>query len=65
MSSEWIKARGCESAHCVELRAGEGDAVFIRTTSAPPILFATREEVAVFLAGVKAGDFDHLVEPGC
>ncbi len=55
----WRKARPCNSGNCVEV-ANDGDRVLLRDSKNPqiaPMVF-TRDEWAVFTAGVRAGDFD-------
>jgi hypothetical protein len=70
---KWTKARGCESAHCLEVGCGDGacvevgspgeGAVSLRGTgplSNSDVITVTSEEFRVFVTGAKAGDFDHL-----
>lgn len=68
---KWARA-ACESTSCVEIApAGSlwgfrphGAQFALRATEleADDVVWMTRAELASFLAGVKAGDFDHLVE---
>jgi hypothetical protein len=46
---------------CVEM-ADDGDAVLVRDSKDPsgPVLRFTRTEVAAWLAGARAGEFDDL-----
>jgi hypothetical protein len=57
----WHKAQRCSNSSCVEV-ASSGDRVLVRdgkeTNGA--ILSYTREEWLIFVAGVKAGDFDDV-----
>lgn len=47
---------------CVELARVEGDGVAVRNSRDPhgPALIYTALEIAAFLAGAKAGEFDDL-----
>jgi hypothetical protein len=59
----WIKASASnQNGACVEL-AALADGVAMRDSKDPnrPALRYTREELAAFIAGAKAGEFDHLV----
>jgi hypothetical protein len=59
----WIKASASnQNGACVEL-AAVADGVAMRDSKNPdlPALRYTREELAAFIAGAKAGEFDHLV----
>jgi hypothetical protein len=61
---EWTRAKACSSNSCIEVRA-VGDLISIRVVDEngdvqPP--HATPDEWAAFIAGVKAGDFDHITE---
>lgn len=68
----WVKAAGCESTTCVEIAQADkvwrqnffGASFAMRATSFDPdgVIWVTHEELEVFLAGVKAGDFDHLLD---
>jgi hypothetical protein len=60
----WQKSRHSNSkGNCVELAALEGGAVAMRNSRFPdgPALIYTRDEIEALLAGVKDGEFDHLV----
>ena len=61
----WQKSRRSNpSGNCVELGLLPGGAaVAVRNSRDPqgPALIYTRDEIAAFLAGVRDGDFDHLV----
>lgn len=60
----WIKATASnQNGTCVEL-AALTEGVAVRDSKNPdlPALRYTREELAAFLAGAKAGEFDHLVQ---
>jgi hypothetical protein len=59
----WIKARA--SSHdgaCVELAEAPDGLVAVRNSRDPEggYLLYTRREIAAFLTGAKAGEFDHL-----
>ena len=59
----WVKSRWSGSGECVQaarLRTGE---IAIRNSRFPdgPALLYTPAELAAFLEGVKAGEFDHLL----
>ncbi|GCD94331.1 DUF397 domain-containing protein [Embleya hyalina] len=59
----WIKASASDqNGTCVEL-AGVADGVAMRDSKNPdlPALRYTRDELAAFIAGAKAGEFDHLI----
>jgi len=59
----WIKANASnQNGTCVEL-AALADGVAMRDSKNPdlPALRYTRDELAAFIAGAKAGEFDHLV----
>lgn len=68
----WVKAAGCESATCIEIAQADkvwmpnflGASFAMRATEfdAGTVIWVTRKELEVFLAGVKAGDFDHLLD---
>jgi Domain of unknown function (DUF397) len=61
--SEWCKSSYSDrEGNCIELRPTE-DGVDVRDSKqggAGPILSFTRSEFLAFLAGAKAGEFDHL-----
>ena len=54
------------SGSCVEVAQLPGGAIAVRNSRHPsgPALIYTRAEVAVFLAGVKDGEFDDLCPGG-
>ncbi|MGC0418539.1 DUF397 domain-containing protein [Embleya sp. AB8] len=59
----WIKASASnQNGACVEL-ASLSVGVAVRDSKNPdrPALRYTREELAAFIAGAKAGEFDHLI----
>src|SRR5579859_3443353 len=58
---DWRVARACDSGGCVGV-ARQGEFVLVGNTSSPgaPVSRFTREEWAVFVAGVKLGDFDDI-----
>ncbi|MEU7240746.1 DUF397 domain-containing protein [Streptomyces sparsogenes] len=58
----WRKSSfsGGDGPNCVEL-ARRADTALIRESDDPRVvLTTTRPRLAAFIAGVKAGDFDHL-----
>ncbi|MFI9231313.1 DUF397 domain-containing protein [Streptomyces rimosus] len=62
MEQQWQKSSfsGAGGENCVEI-AGRGSEVFIRESDDPNVMTtADRSKFAAFIAGVKAGDFDHL-----
>lgn len=60
--TEWRKSSYSNNNGCFEL-ANLGEAIGLRDSKEPdgPVLHFTRHELAAFLAGVKAGEFDDLV----
>ncbi|MFD4835301.1 DUF397 domain-containing protein [Streptomyces uncialis] len=59
----WRKSSfsGGNGPNCVEV-APQGDRVLIRESDAPAVIVTTdRAKLAAFVAGVKAGEFDHLL----
>lgn len=62
-SLSWIKARASMGSNaCVEL-AADGDLIVLRNSRDHRArVHFTHAEIAAFLAGAKAGEFDHLVE---
>ena len=68
----WQRSSFCEGGHCIEVAevrspgcvAGSPvTAVALRSTNGGDALGATPEEWRAFIAGVKAGEFDHLGMP--
>jgi hypothetical protein len=58
---EWFKTLLCENGECVEVASlGGGVAMRDSKDGDGPILRFTHDEWAAFLAGAKAGEFDHL-----
>lgn len=60
---QWRKARASNpSGACVEVAPLPGGDVAVRNSRDPggPALVYTRAEIAAFLTGVKAGEFDDL-----
>jgi predicted secreted Zn-dependent protease len=55
----WRRASRCSNSGCVEV-AMNGDEITVRDAKRAdsPVLTYSREEWRVFLAGVKAGEFD-------
>lgn len=64
--SEWRKASASKTnSHCVEVASGEDGGVLMRNSRDPDgaVLEFTRAEMAAFLDGAKAGEFDGLMAP--
>ncbi|GAA2359753.1 DUF397 domain-containing protein [Saccharopolyspora halophila] len=60
----WRKSeRSNPSGNCVELAELDRGSIAVRNSRFldGPVLVYTREELAAFLEGVKAGDFDDLI----
>lgn len=60
----WRKSRlSNPSGNCVEIAALPDGEIALRNSRHPsgPALIYTRAEIAAFLAGAKAGEFDDLV----
>ncbi|SFS71206.1 DUF397 domain-containing protein [Saccharopolyspora flava] len=60
----WRKsAHSNPSGNCVEVAALERGRIAVRNSrfAEGPVLVYTREEIALFLEGVKEGDFDDLI----
>ena len=59
----WRKSSRCNSVGCIEVRRNESQ-ILIRDSKEPdlaPLRYNT-EEWAAFVAGVKAGEFDDLLD---
>jgi len=54
----WRKSSRCESSACVEVAIGDGDVEVRNSTDPATTLTFSPDEWAVFIAGVKAGEFD-------
>jgi len=64
-AQQWVKSTRSDNSgpYCLELAAiGDTGAVALRDSTAPtgPVIVLTRPEIAAFIEGAKAGDFDHL-----
>jgi predicted secreted Zn-dependent protease len=61
-SLTWRTALNCEGGACVEV-AADRDTVLMRNSRQPsgPLLEYTPEEWHEFVAGIKKGDFDDLL----
>lgn len=57
----WRTARHCNGGSCVQV-AASGDTVIIGDSKAPhgPVLTYSQSEWAIFVEGVRLGDFDNL-----
>jgi hypothetical protein len=64
--AEWTRAKGCSANSCIEVRRGTGPYPMVEIRSADEddeiYVQATPDEWAAFVAGVRAGDFDHITE---
>ena len=57
--THWTRSSFCSFANCVEI-ATDGDAIFVRDSKDPAaVLRFTTAGWEAFLAGVRAGEFDH------
>lgn len=58
----WQVTQRCNGGTCVRV-ASIGEQVLIGDSKSPsgPVLSYSRDEWTAFVAGVKQGDFDHLV----
>jgi Domain of unknown function (DUF397) len=63
---EWTRAKACSSNSCIEVKPGVNGRVLVRRFIPDGMPWSgfnvTPEEWAAFVAGVKAGDFDHITE---
>lgn len=57
----WRRSSYCASSECVEVATHAGRILIRDTKSDASPLVYTREEWESFVAGIKAGEFDHLV----
>ena len=54
---EWVRAKGCEGGHCVEVGTEYGY-ILVRNSQIPlEIIRFTRDEWSTFTKGVAMGDF--------
>lgn len=61
----WRKSSASNpTGNCVELADLRPDAVAVRNSRNPngPVLVYTRAEMAAFLSGIRAGEFDDLAD---
>lgn len=60
--TEWRKSSFSSLGECVEVRRA-GDEVHVRSSKDPagPVLAFTRAEMAAWVRGCKAGEFDDLM----
>jgi Domain of unknown function (DUF397) len=59
--AEWTRAKDCSANSCIEVLLDYGT-ILIRGVDASIVVEAMPDEWAAFVAGVKAGDFDHITE---
>ncbi|MGK4582194.1 DUF397 domain-containing protein [Kitasatospora sp. HPMI-4] len=60
----WQKSTfsGSNDGNSVEVAQGDGDAIYVRESLDPDTIVTTdRARLKAFIAGVKAGEFDHLL----
>ncbi|WP_331733722.1 DUF397 domain-containing protein (plasmid) [Embleya sp. NBC_00888] len=65
VGARWTKSSASTfEGNCVEMAQLDGGGVAVRNSRSPrgPALVYTREEIVAFLAGARAGEFDHLTE---
>lgn len=62
--TDWIRSSFCDFGNCVEARLS-GDTVSVRDSKDPDgtVLTFTVDEWTAFLQGVRAGEFDPVIEP--
>ncbi|WP_435611765.1 DUF397 domain-containing protein [Streptomyces sp. bgisy159] len=61
---KWQKSSfsGGGGENCVELAVAEGGVIKVRESDDPSVVVTTsRDKLAAFIAGVKAGEFDHML----
>ena len=61
--AEWRKSTYSDNGKCVEMAALDDGTIGVRDDKLgdnSPVLSFTRAEMAAFLAGAKAGEFDDL-----
>lgn len=57
----WQRSSYCDGGHCVEVRVVGGELIVVRSTIFPDVhLLVSPDEWGAFVAGVRAGEFDHL-----
>ncbi len=60
---EWVRSSFClDMANCFEIAVGSGRVYVRNSTDRSAVVTFSEQEFAVFLAGVKSGDFDNLME---
>ncbi|TQF03943.1 DUF397 domain-containing protein [Kitasatospora acidiphila] len=60
---KWQKSSfsASNNGNCVEVATGENGAIVMRESDDPNVIVTTdRAKWAAFIAGVKAGEFDHF-----
>ncbi|MGA4841271.1 DUF397 domain-containing protein [Streptomyces sp. G45] len=61
--NEWQKSSFCGGGgnNCVEVRPQAGLIQLRESEDPDTVITTTRERLADFIAGVKAGEYDHLI----
>ncbi|MCX4672416.1 DUF397 domain-containing protein [Streptomyces sp. NBC_01381] len=62
-SIQWQKSSfsGGDGPNCVEVAQHEGGIVMRESDVPGSVIVTSRVNLAAFIAGVKAGEFDHLI----
>ncbi|MGW5866832.1 DUF397 domain-containing protein [Streptomyces sp. NPDC055239] len=62
-SIQWQKSSfsGGDGPNCVEMAQHEGGIVMRESDVPDSIIVTSRANLAAFIAGVKVGEFDHLI----
>jgi hypothetical protein len=60
--AEWTRAKACSANSCIEVLQWPDGVVAIRNSRSllRTSIFNSADEWAAFVAGVRAGDFDHI-----
>jgi hypothetical protein len=60
--SAWLKSSFCQTHACAEV-SRQGELITVRNSGQPDrIVRYSADEWAAFTAGVRAGEFDHLLD---
>ncbi|GAA3359299.1 hypothetical protein GCM10017744_037380 [Streptomyces antimycoticus] len=62
----WQKSSySVEGSNCLYVAAGESDTIMLRESEYPEVILSTtRTHLRTFIRAAKAGQFDHIGEPG-